>query len=272
MADQKLTQLDAITSVSSDDIVYVVDDPGGSPISKKITVENLLGGWISADAMTYASADDPTYTMTCTGDKTSKYQAGQKIKLSQSTGGTKYFIVTKVEYSSSTTLTLYGGTDYNLEDEAISTPFYSIAKAPFGFPLDPTKWTVLTSDANDRSQASPAQNTWYNLSISINLPIGVWNVNYQSNIYASDTAASAWSIYTTLSTANNSESNSDWTSGLYFSEVKEAYSSVYRSGVISITAKATYYLNLRTTALNLDAIHFYGPNSPTIITAVCAYL
>ncbi len=43
MADTKLTALTAITlPVDEDDIVYVVDDPGGSPLSKKITVSNFM--------------------------------------------------------------------------------------------------------------------------------------------------------------------------------------------------------------------------------------
>jgi hypothetical protein len=41
MADQKLTALTAVTSASADDIVYIVDDPLGSPLSRKITFDNL---------------------------------------------------------------------------------------------------------------------------------------------------------------------------------------------------------------------------------------
>jgi hypothetical protein len=54
MADAKLTSLAAITSISTDDIIYVVDDPGGTPVSKKITFDNLqksisqLGGTAAA--------------------------------------------------------------------------------------------------------------------------------------------------------------------------------------------------------------------------------
>lgn len=44
MADVKLTALTAATTASSDDLLYLVDDPGGAPASKKITVANLLGG------------------------------------------------------------------------------------------------------------------------------------------------------------------------------------------------------------------------------------
>lgn len=42
MADTKLTALSAITSLSADDLLYAVDDPGGSPASSKITALNAL--------------------------------------------------------------------------------------------------------------------------------------------------------------------------------------------------------------------------------------
>jgi hypothetical protein len=45
-----------------------------------------------------------------------------------------------VGYSSpSTTLKLYGGTDYDLANSPIIEPYFSMAKAPYGFPLDEAK-------------------------------------------------------------------------------------------------------------------------------------
>lgn len=41
MADAKLTALTAITSFSGDELFYVVDDDDGTPVSRKITVEDL---------------------------------------------------------------------------------------------------------------------------------------------------------------------------------------------------------------------------------------
>jgi hypothetical protein len=38
----KFSALSALTSMSADDIVPVVDDPGGTPITKKITRANLM--------------------------------------------------------------------------------------------------------------------------------------------------------------------------------------------------------------------------------------
>lgn len=42
MADQKLTELGAATAVATTDIIYVVNDPGSSPASKKVTVGDLI--------------------------------------------------------------------------------------------------------------------------------------------------------------------------------------------------------------------------------------
>lgn len=44
MANSKLTALTAITSFSGDELFYVVDDDDGTPVSRKITVEDLVSG------------------------------------------------------------------------------------------------------------------------------------------------------------------------------------------------------------------------------------
>jgi hypothetical protein len=43
MANIKITDLAAITSAVGTDVIEIVSDPGGSPASKKITVDNLIG-------------------------------------------------------------------------------------------------------------------------------------------------------------------------------------------------------------------------------------
>jgi hypothetical protein len=43
MADKKVTQLTALTAPANTDLLLIIDDPAGSPISKKITIEDLFG-------------------------------------------------------------------------------------------------------------------------------------------------------------------------------------------------------------------------------------
>jgi len=43
MADQKVTELTNLTTAASEDVFYIVDDPSGTPVSKKITAKNLFG-------------------------------------------------------------------------------------------------------------------------------------------------------------------------------------------------------------------------------------
>jgi hypothetical protein len=43
MADQKVSELANLTTPASEDVFYVIDDPNGTPVSKKITAKNLFG-------------------------------------------------------------------------------------------------------------------------------------------------------------------------------------------------------------------------------------
>jgi hypothetical protein len=87
-------------------------------------------GWIPIDEYwTYAS----TTTFTILGDKTGKYQKGDKIKLNQT--ATKYFYIVGVAYSApNTTVTITGGSDYSLVNTKIDDPCFSRFENPFGFP------------------------------------------------------------------------------------------------------------------------------------------
>jgi hypothetical protein len=232
-------------------------------------------GWIAAAAMTYVGADDPTFTASMVGDVTTTYQIGQRIKLTQSTGGTKYFIITKVAYSSVTTLTLYGGTDYNLNNEAITNPYYSPVKAPFGFPLNPTKWTEEYSGNGAAAQANPVDGTWYNLGGSLSIPIGVWNVEH--NFMAQGTSTDpALEWICTLSTANNTSGSAPFLIGFWSAVINaghnntnEAYIHGVRTGVLALTTKTVYYGNIKEDyAPNMTSINLVY----NIIRAVCAYL
>ena len=42
MADRKNTELTALTSTNNADLLYVVDDPNGTPVSKKVSLKNFF--------------------------------------------------------------------------------------------------------------------------------------------------------------------------------------------------------------------------------------
>lgn len=44
MADKKITELTSLTELSGEDLFVVVDDPNGTPITKKMTAEKVLSG------------------------------------------------------------------------------------------------------------------------------------------------------------------------------------------------------------------------------------
>lgn len=46
----KVTGMTALTQASADDLLYIVDDPSGSPTSRKITTKQLLESNIAANA------------------------------------------------------------------------------------------------------------------------------------------------------------------------------------------------------------------------------
>jgi len=88
-------------------------------------------GWIDAEeTWTYINAT----SFRISGDKTSKYQKEDKVKLAQTTD--KYFRITNISYSSpDTTVTVDGFGIYTLANATITNPYYSKMDNPQGFPL-----------------------------------------------------------------------------------------------------------------------------------------
>ena len=234
---------------------------------------NVTTGWIAfSQTCTYASAT----TFTITGDYTGLLGVGMRLWLTQTTS--KYFIIVACAYSApNTTVTVYGGTDYTLANAAITAPYFSLAKIPFGFNPSPAKWQITATDSTERAQTPPVQNTWYNLgTVSIAIPIGAWWVDYSVAIGSGDSGGVVGTVAATLSTANNSESDNTMTGVRYATfgtAASDAYSEIYRRQYLVLAAAATYYLNERTTTANVDTLRINSASgSNTIVRAVCAYL
>lgn len=117
---------------------FVVAEDGGIEVC---TVAGSPGTWVAvsggSDGWVDASSYSPTYasatTFTIAGqDVTAVFSKGTRIKLTQTT--VKYFAVVSSSFSTNTTVTVTGGTDYTLANAAITSPYYSYADNPQGFP------------------------------------------------------------------------------------------------------------------------------------------
>jgi hypothetical protein len=232
-------------------------------------------GWFSTtETWTYASADAPTFAFTVPGDKTAKYYKGMRMQLTQA-AAVKYFIVTGVSYDSgtnTTTVTVYGGTDYTLTSAAISAPSYSTAKAPAGFDPTPTKWMVSTTDSTDRTQASPAQNTWYNLgAVSLTIPLGAWYVEWRASVNITRTGGGT--AKASLSTANNAESDPELTAGYKNASDGGGGTTTGKTKPLALLAKTIYYMVISTTnAATTSLQQENATQARLVIRAVSAYL
>jgi hypothetical protein len=225
-------------------------------------------------AWTYDSADAPTYVISVDNDQTTIISVGMKLRLTHA-AATKYFIVTAVgAFGAGVTLiTVYGGTDYTLAAGAITVPYYSPVKAPFGFPLNPAKWTVEITDVTSRVQATPTSNQYYNLgAVSISIPIGLWNTSYSVFAVLVDATAGNWLLYVTLSTANNNASDADFIAAIRFGDIIHLGVTLTKTKTLSIASKTSYYLNTAAGAANCDNIYNRNDLSKLIIRAVSAYL
>jgi hypothetical protein len=140
MVNFKITELDANTTPIGTDIIPIVDDPGGSPTTQKITLASLgiIDGWIPAsESWAYASAS----TITVPSGAALKYKKGDKIKLTQQSV-VKYFYIVSV---ADTVLTIVGGTTSSLVAEPITSNYYSHKENPIGFPDIFTYTVALTN-------------------------------------------------------------------------------------------------------------------------------
>lgn len=223
---------------------------------------NLNGYWKFDNAYTDATSNGNT--LTASGSPTFASDVPAKL-----TNGTKYGIINSVAFSTDTTVIVDFGTDYGIDDGTISAFNYSSVHAPLGFPMNPNKWTITLTDVTDRSQATPAQNTWYNLAtIFINLPVGAWNVLY--SVVCQNTTA-AKTVQTTLSTANNSESNTESSAGQVFLSANER-NYFFKKFSVLLAANTPHYFNTRSTSASSGTISNNNSENALMIKAVNAYL
>lgn len=237
-------------------------------------------GWTAAETWEYVSVDDPTGIFKVNADVTGKYSAAMRIKMTNG-GNTIYGIITVVNaygadeagYTYIKFLHQIDPTDslalYLMANSAITANYYSTQKSPYGFPLEPNKWSVVVTDSTDRTQLTPTGNTWYNLnSTNIVVPIGSWNGYYELVHGFGGTTAGDYNVVSTLSTANNSESNSSYTARQAGNSIRYMRNQCSKRIILELSSKTTYYINTKTEYSDLSSIK----RQDCVIKFTCAYL
>ena len=153
-------------------------------ISSKLSTI-IQQGWLDFGVTaTYGSAT----TITVPSGAAAKYAVGDKIKLTQTT--VKYFYVTAV---ADTVLTVTGGTDYTVANAAITSPYYSKAASPVGFPNHTA--TMLGYAERETDEIFDAEEDISGLAVTVTTPVLLdkrikisFGINFQNNDSATSNA------------------------------------------------------------------------------------
>ncbi len=288
---KKITQLATITEVADDDLLIGVDvsDTSGSEngTNKKFTKATLLGGlaplnpqltgWNpDTETWVYHNVDDPTgYIKIEDKDVSANYSVGWRIMFTNG-GNVIKGIITAITFTDPDTIITFlheiDPTDNQaltlMTNSAITDNYYSPHKAPLGFPMSPAKWSQTTTHITQNySITSPTSWQVIGTSISLTIPIGVWNVSYWALIYA-EKASSDVEAYSTLSTTTSSETNTDFTCcNIGMATLTGGWHT--KTGVLALTTKDVYYLIGKSTGTSIGIL---GNRAKCVIRATCAYL
>ena len=207
----------------------------------------------------------------------SPFALGNDLASAYTKGTTDFGIVMATSFSTNTTVTVQVPEGCTIPTSGgVSAVAYSAQRNPYGFPGQRGKWR-LTSMAKTivSSGGSVSPGTWLNIGYrQFYLPIGSWVLGFNAVPYYYRTGTSA-EFKGTLSTANNTESNTELTVASSVegaSGTMAARNNVNRETDVTISSATQYYLNV--TALNnaLGDAGWLDSYSPGIIYAENAYL
>ncbi len=146
--------------------------------AEKVTVQQIVDhiSWIDAEeTWTYVSWSSTTrigvIDITEAG-ASSKYTAGNRIRISQTTGGIKYGII--VEVTDDDTITVFFPDGTTLNNQTISSPYWSYVKVPFGFPMDGAAWTLVYLAPGGEDETTGLTSYQQLGTGELTVPIGAW--------------------------------------------------------------------------------------------------
>lgn len=229
-------------------------------------------GWNGIDSsFSFSSWDDKTKTAVIFSENlTDTLSVGMKVKFVQN-NVTKYGIITDVKSSS---LTLFLGTDYILENASIGEFYFSMLKAPFDFPMNPEKWELSFVRSSNDVYSNPTITNYYGgVNNQLTVPVGAWVIEYNYTIQFSGADVSCYSRLAL------SQSLSEITEGSLVSNLVMPLASgkmisqrFVNSKIYNLTEQATFYLLFKNDIAYTN-LYFVGSATQTSwIKAKCAYL
>ena len=215
-------------------------------------LNGLPDGWIPAgETWAYASAS----TITVPSGAASKYQKGDKIKITNNSA-TKYFYIVSV---ADTVLTVSGGDDYTVHNSAITNPFYSKMENPQGFPLR-FNYTPTISVSGGTAPSYASNECTFSISGSI---VNVWG--YLSNTTGGTAGTTTGLLTLSMPTGTLGYQSILGTFAIYEADIATLWSGLCRQG----TSPYAYFMKYDAT-VNVSGADQSSPNRYLFFN--CSYI
>jgi len=192
----------------------------------------------------------------------------------------EYGVITKVSYSNpTTTITLFTGNSNTIPNQTLSSPQYSVVKAPYGFPTGRDNWTLVLTLLSQVDTSGTSPNTIYNPGgVYIAIPTGSWNLTGQLMPYVAS-SSSIVNMAAGLSTSSSAfilgSNLAAQQTNQYSNSAPNIYTLLVRAN-INLSALTNYYLLIVSSAY-FSTLAFGGNTSTeypdqTTILAECGYI
>ena len=175
-------------------------------------------------------------------------------------------------------VTLYGGTNYIVENTYMQSLYFSMVKSPHGFPMSPDKWSERFSRETDDRIAPITNNVWKpSDNCKITVPTGDWKISNNFCVFATLNATESL-LLTTLSSNTTTATNPELTAYNAESDLNAAapytQMSVYNEADIRLNNKTVFTVLVKVLigAVSSSAITLEGSKKMIVLKAVCAYL
>lgn len=189
----------------------------------------------------------------------------------------EYGIITGV---TTTTITVFCGTDFVIPNMTLTNAQYSNAKAPYGFPASRNKWVVDVIMGARYSDSGGAPLVFANQGWQISVPSGDWQISARLFAAVVNTSAGFAGAVVGFSTATSTLTEPDtWTSGTLGSTSTTEMDSTINifPYPVSPVTQTVYYLNMASRGVTSTG-RFIGNDASAItlvrfrILAECAYV